>query len=214
VRVHRTGRVEIVVPPRTPARSVERFVADHRPWIDERVAHALRHAPPSEPFPPAHVSMSALGERWRVHLAGGAGRRRAETIAPGLLAIAGREGGIAQALRRWLVAHAREPLQRFLEEGAQATGLGFGRMQVRRQRTRWGSCSRRGTVSVNACLVFQPPEVVRYLMVHELAHTRYMDHSPRFWRLVETHCPDWRSLDRELLAGWRHVPRWVFEDPS
>ena len=59
-------------------------------------------------------------------------------------------------------------------------------------------------------LVFLRPDVVRYLFVHELAHLRHMNHSPAFWRLVQTLEPDYRRLDRELLAGWRTVPLWVF----
>ena len=60
------------------------------------------------------------------------------------------------------------------------------RVVIRCQRTRWGSCSTRGTVSLNCSLVFLRPEVVRYLFMHELAHTRHMNHSPGFWRLVES----------------------------
>ena len=84
------------------------------------------------------------------------------------------------------------------------------RLQVRCQRTRWGSCSRRGTISLNVCLLFQPPEVLRYLLVHELAHLRHMNHSARFWAEVARHEPDWKALDRELLQGWRRVPSWMF----
>ena len=54
------------------------------------------------------------------------------------------------------------------------------------------------------------PEVVRYLFLHELAHTKHMNHSASFWRLVEKLEPEYRRLDRELLAGWRTVPAWVF----
>jgi predicted metal-dependent hydrolase len=83
-------------------------------------------------------------------------------------------------------------------------------MSVRRQRTRWGSCSTQGTISLNACLLFQSPAVVRYLMVHELCHRRHMNHSRRFWALVESLEPGWKPLDAELLQGWRKVPAWVF----
>jgi len=82
---------------------------------------------------------------------------------------------------------------------------------IRCQRTRWGSCSTRGTVSLNCSLLFLPPEVVRYLFIHELAHTEHMNHSASFWRLVEKLEPEYRRLDRELLAGWRTVPAWVFK---
>jgi predicted metal-dependent hydrolase len=90
--------------------------------------------------------------------------------------------------------------------------LSYRRLAVRRQRTRWGSCSVPGTISLNCCLLFQRAEVLRYLLVHELAHVKHMNHSPRFWDLVARHCPNCRPLDRELLDGWRRVPSWVFRD--
>ena len=89
-------------------------------------------------------------------------------------------------------------------------GVAPGALQIRCQRTRWGSCSRHGTISLNACLLFQAPQVLRYLMVHELSHLRHMNHSARFWDEVARHEPDWRALDRELLQGWRLVPAWMF----
>jgi predicted metal-dependent hydrolase len=94
---------------------------------------------------------------------------------------------------------------------ARELGLGFSRIQIRRQRTRWGSCSATGTISLNVCLMFLEPAVVRYLFVHELCHTRHMNHSSRFWALVEHYEPDYRRLDRELLRGWQAVPAWMFE---
>jgi predicted metal-dependent hydrolase len=100
-------------------------------------------------------------------------------------------------------------LSPWLDRVASAMGLDYGRIQIRRQRTRWGSCSRSGTISLNACLMFQPPEVVNYLLIHELAHTRHMNHSRRFWRLVESHEPRWRQLDAALTCGWRAVPGWA-----
>jgi predicted metal-dependent hydrolase len=59
--------------------------------------------------------------------------------------------------------------------------------------------------------LFQRPEVVRYLLIHELSHTRHMNHSRQFWALVESFEPDYRALDRELLSGWQHVPSWMFD---
>ena len=85
------------------------------------------------------------------------------------------------------------------------------RVVARCQRTRWGSCSTRGTISLNASLLFLREPVVRYLFAHELAHLQHMNHSRRFWRLVESLEPDYRRLDRELLGGWRSVPAWVHE---
>lgn len=106
--------------------------------------------------------------------------------------------------------HCRERLEAELLAVAAQTGFVFRRMSLRRQRTRWGSCSTRGTISLNVCLAFQSRDVLRYLLIHELSHTLHMNHSAAFWGCVANHCPDWQRLDRELVAGWRVVPRWVF----
>jgi predicted metal-dependent hydrolase len=113
------------------------------------------------------------------------------------------------ALRRWLAGRAQLAFAGPLSRLATEMGAGYQRLQIRRQRTRWGSCSTRGTISLNCCLLFQRPEVVRYLMVHELAHVAHMNHSARFWRQVGCFEPRWRELDRELVQGWQRVPRWA-----
>jgi len=114
----------------------------------------------------------------------------------------------------WLNERAAEVLGPTLHEYARELGFDFERVLIRRQRSRWGSCSTRGTISLNCCLMFQRPQVVRYLMIHELSHTVQMNHSRRFWQTVGRHCPDYRRLDRELLDGWRRVPTWVFAEDN
>jgi len=74
----------------------------------------------------------------------------------------------------------------------------FSRITVRDQRTRWGSCSSRGVLSLNWRLIMAPPDVLRYVVAHELAHTRELRHSARFWAIVEEVCPDAQSHRRWL----------------
>jgi predicted metal-dependent hydrolase len=215
VRVFHSGRVEVVVPSRTSRSAVERFLERHRLWIEKKRAEAKKNAAPPEPFPPPHIELSGAGENWRLHFAGGGGRLRLKAVAPGLLSISGGSSDtrtVQKALRKWLCERAAEVLGPMLEACAREMQLPYRRIVIRRQRTRWGSCSTRGTISLNCCLLFQRPDVVRYLLVHELAHVRHMNHSARFWDLVARYCPDCRRLDRELLDGWRRVPSWVFRD--
>ena len=213
VRVFRSGRVEVVVPKRTSSTTVARFVEQHREWIARKRADALRNAVPPEPFPPQRIELSACEESWRIHLAGGTGRPRVRALAPGVLGISGTASSprvMREALRRWLMAHAAQILVPTLEAAARQTGLRYSKAVIRRQRSRWGSCSTRGTISLNVSLLFQRPQVVRYLLIHELAHTLHMNHSKRFWQCVARHCPQYESLDAQLVAGWRRVPGWVF----
>jgi predicted metal-dependent hydrolase len=215
VRVFHTGRVEVVVPSRTSARTVERFLERHRSWIERKRDEARQRAVPPMPFPPAQIDLAATEEAWMLHLAGGGGGPELTAAAPGLLVLQGdarNRPGVRLLLRHWLTERAREVLTPMLERCAQELGFSYQRILIRRQRTRWGSCSNRGTISLNCCLLFQRAAVVRYLLIHELVHTLHMNHSRRFWQRVARHCPDYQGLDRELLDGWRRVPSWVFGD--
>ena len=211
VRVFRNGGVEIVVPPRTPARRVSEFVSEHREWIERQ---RRRTAPAVHwPLPPDVLSLTAIGERWRCSTMPGAGRSRVREVAAGELLISGRlddRDRLRRLLLNWLVEHARLRFEAPLRALAAGMAVQPGCLQVRCQRSRWGSCSRRATISLNACLLFQRPEVLRYLMIHELSHLRHMNHSERFWAEVARHEPHWKALDRELLHGWRRVPSWIF----
>ena len=211
VRVFRHGGVEIVVPPRTSPQRVSAFVSEHREWIERQ---RRRSAPPLHwPLPPAGLNLTAVGEHWRCVSGGGSGRARVREFRAQELHLLGGLADLAQ-LRRALVLWLGHRAQQCFEAPLRALGAQMavepGRLQVRCQRTRWGSCSRRGTISLNVCLLFQSPEVLRYLMIHELAHLRHMNHSARFWADVARQEPDWKRLDRELLQGWRRVPSWMF----
>jgi predicted metal-dependent hydrolase len=98
--------------------------------------------------------------------------------------------GISESEARRAV---RELVGMLVEEEAPLLGVEPKRIQIRDQRSRWGSCSTRGTLSFNWRLVLAPFEVLDYVVVHELCHLREPNHSRRFWRLVEERRPDWRA---------------------
>jgi predicted metal-dependent hydrolase len=212
MRVYPGGRVEVVVPQGAGLPAVERFVARHRDWAERRSKELLQLAPKMAERQPRVVDIRLLDRQWSVEYVPGR-RVRAEQFGDSMLRVhspAVTDRHASQALVPWLTQLARHELAHRLRPLAIEVGIDYSRMTVRRQRTRWGSCSTRGTLSLNVCLLFQRPEVVRYLMIHELCHRRHMNHSKRFWSLVAALEPGWKSLDVELLQGWRHVPAWVF----
>lgn len=77
-------------------------------------------------------------------------------------------------------------------------GVAYGRISMRNQKTRWGSCSSDGNLNFNCRLLFVPVELVDYVVVHELAHRRHMNHSPAFWQEVERYLPDYRERREKL----------------
>jgi predicted metal-dependent hydrolase len=210
VRVLPGGTVEVVVPRGTRARTVQQFVARHRDWIDHKLEQYRPRDGAADRLP-VSLRFAATGHEFPVRYSAEASRLRL-IARPDLLEIRGdlaRTALVRRLLQRFTMRFARETLGGRLRELSAVTGLEYRRVQIRRQRTRWGSCSRRGTICLNACLLFQPPEVVNYLLLHELAHTRHMNHSRRFWSLVARLVPDWRALDAALMSGWREVPAWM-----
>jgi predicted metal-dependent hydrolase len=207
-RVHVGGRVEIVVPVGVKAHTVRDFVQRFMPWIDRKVAAMQCFAMHSEPVPPL-IEFAFTGEKFAVEWRRSPGRCL-EQSAGRVLVQAADEQGARRQLQSWLKQAAYDRLAPRLLALAGELDCAVARVSIRRQRTRWGSCSTRGTVSLNCSLLFLNLQVVRYLFIHELAHTRHMNHSANFWRLVSKLEPDYRRLDRDLLAGWRTVPGWVF----
>src|SRR4029077_16723108 len=111
-------------------------------------------------------------------------QRRRQVPRLGLEGLAVSESAARIAARRLVTAVA--------EEEAEQLGVGFQRIRIGGQRTLWGSCSPRGTLSFNWRLALAPLEVLDYVVVHELCHLRVPNHSRRFWALVERHRPHWR----------------------
>lgn len=205
----------MVVPEGTPRDIVERFVRTRRAWIhrarDQVAAEAAALARPDEPVP-AELDLRALGVTYAVDSA--PGERPRVTCAGGRVRVAGADGpqAVRAALARWLRGVARGHLVARLGTLAERHDLRFERVSIRGQRTRWASCSARGTISLNYKLLFLPPALVDHVLLHELAHTRHLDHSTRFWRLLAELDPSWRAHHAALARAIRWLPAWVDMD--
>lgn len=208
--------LRITAPAAASRKDVVSVVENHRDWIRktlERLAAARpRDAIHGDPLPRV-LPLRLLGAEWALAYRDHAqdritARREAERVvicAPSLAPVAQR----LEALQRLLKREAKRLLEPRLEQLAARHGLHYARLTVRAQRSRWGSCSARGTISLNYRLVFLPPALVDYVLCHELAHTVEANHSPGFWSLLETLHPDARVRDRELDRCSGLIPAWT-----
>ena len=110
-----------------------------------------------------------------------------------MLEVSGPRDQAPAAIERWYRREARDRLEEAVTREARRLGVGFARISVRDQRSRWGSCSARGTLSFNWRLVLAPPDVLEYVVVHELLHVREPNHSRAFWALLDRHRPGWKD---------------------
>lgn len=213
IKVFPRGKVEIVVPRRTSARTVQAFVEENREWIGRARESFSEHYTPEAFVLPNVVRLPGVEAQAIVQYRPEAGARTVRyRHANGILRLSGHTGSekhCVEAFRRWLSGVARKEFEPRLKALATLTGTPYERMHIRMQRTCWGSRSSSGTISLNLCLLFVAPELLRYLMIHELCHGRHMNHSRRFWKMVARFAPEYRKLDRRLGESWRDVPAWL-----
>ena len=116
------------------------------------------------------------------------------------------DGELRDLVERWYRAEAAAHLSGRIEHYAPRLGVRPSKVTIRGQRSRWGSCSAKGAVSLNWRLMLAPGELADYVVVHELCHLRHLDHSPRFWAMVGEVIPDYRHRRRRLDALQAHLP--------
>ncbi len=218
IRVTPRGAVEVVLPRGATEAEAERFIAREREWIERALARIERQRASvgvtrEADVLPSFVDLRAIGERvpvsYRSTDAASVSTRRGRD---GTLTVSGAvrdEDACAASLRRWLHRTAKDILPDRLHALADHHGFSVSGVAVRCQRTRWGSCSGRGRLNLNAKLLFLPPELVDHVLVHESCHTVHLHHSDRFWRLVERHDPAWREHRQALSSAWAYVPYWA-----
>jgi len=220
LRLSRTAGLLLTVPRGVTLERVDAVVRAKSAWISKHLNRFAALPPvlpvPSLPVPlPLAIALPALGESWTVaYVPSGSASVSLRVLAPGELQL---RGAVAddelcrRVLRLWLAQRAQDTLLPQLQELATAAGFHYGCGQIRGQRTRWGSCSGRGTISLNWHLLFLTPEQVRYVLLHELCHTVELNHSPRFWQLLQQHQPESESLRQSMRRAWQELPTWLHE---
>jgi predicted metal-dependent hydrolase len=195
--------VEVVVPRRMALRHVEPFVREKSRWI-ERTLRRFREA--EEALPPPELdhggSVPYLGRELLLRVSVERGRVRDHVALRGdvLHVKVGRPGedGVRHALERWYRRRARVEVTPRLDAAVRRAGTRYTTLTIRSQRTRWASCSSSGAMSFNWRLLLAPEPILDYVVEHEVAHLEVLDHSPRFWRLLESRCPEYREHERWL----------------
>ncbi len=191
--LRRDGVAVATIPVRGSEREALRFVEEHRDWL-ERARHRQRQRPRAAEVWTIGTRVLWRGELTEVRIAA-AGERPQVCLAADVFRVPRLEGDLRPTLEAHFARRAKVELPGRAWELAAVTGVEVKFVTVRNQRSRWGSCSANGTISLNWRLV-QTPEFVRdYIVYHELMHLREMNHSDRFWARVEEVCPGWREAE-------------------
>ena len=206
----------VVVPRNFDLRRVPGIVERKKPWIEMNLRRFADLAAAGEAPAvalPEGLDLPALDESWRVEYQ----PTRTNYVGvladePGRITVYGAvedHDACREALKRWLHRRTREELVPWLERLARERGFSFCEAIVRGQKTRWASCSSRGTISLSFKLLFLERDCVRCVLLHELCHTKVMNHSPRFWALLAGFVPEYKGIRMRMRLAWKRVPAWV-----
>jgi len=194
--LRKDGVAVATVPARGTESEARRFVEMHRDWLERaRARHARK---------PRAAEIWSLGTAvlWRGELTeirpASAGLKFTVCLAADVFPVRSFEGDLRAGLEAQFARRAKIELPARTWELAAETGADVKQVTVRNQRSRWGSCSAGGTISLNWRLVQAPDSVRDYIIYHELMHLREMNHSDRFWARVEEVCPWWRDAEKWL----------------
>ena len=196
----------MTIPPRGSLRQARDFAERNAGWIAARV----KRIPERVPF--AHGETVPLrGIPYRiVHKPKSRGTVWTETDQEGteLLCVAGGSGHLARRVRDFLKREAKRDLTEATKRHAAMLDVAIERIGVRDTASRWGSCSSDGALSYSWRLVFAPPFVLDYLAAHEVAHCRELNHSARFWRVVDQLTPERRRAEAWLKTHGNSLYRY------
>jgi predicted metal-dependent hydrolase len=209
--------LEVVVPRGYDQRRIPALLSTNEHWVQSALqkVEAVRRqqsASPTQAIPDT-ITLPSIGRTWTVLAV--ASRSRLVVVdetAPGQLVLRGRiddREKCEAALQRWFMRKAHDVLIPWLGAVSREIGIPFTKTAIRKQKSRWGSCSRIGTISLNAKLLLIDPDLVRYILIHELCHIRELNHSSRFWNLVAAHYKPYKMAHRRLTVAWRTMPNWV-----
>lgn len=214
LKIEPNGDVVVVSPPRFPSHRIQAFVDQHLGWIAQTQAKLLRQKPPRQ----TSTTVEIFGKEYLKEIVfsrelpvGIKIKNPGEGQPPRLVI-----NTIKGSLDHPSLPEAEAQLERFLKQTAEkfiiprthqlakTMDISFKRISLRNQKTRWGSCSSYGNLNFNWRLVHYAPEIIDYVIIHELAHRREMNHSHRFWQIVRQYDP---AFDRH--RGWLKRHGWA-----
>jgi predicted metal-dependent hydrolase len=211
ITVGSTG-VLLVIPERVSQARAQAFLISQLDWVRRRLADWSSR--PSASKSPVN-QLSYLGQLHSVRVESSISRsgRAFVHLSPGMILVRVPEGSLelaVRALERWMRDQASRYFAGAVPRWCSLMEVVPGPITIRSQKSRWGSCTSRGALSFNWRALLTPPDTVDYLVIHECAHLRHLNHGPRFWGMVERFCPDFRRHRDFLRASSRLLdPDWI-----
>jgi predicted metal-dependent hydrolase len=215
--VVKPGKVEVVAPMAgVSEKRIAQFVQEKRQWIEQTLARIAQITEPhSSPIPDVYTDETEIlyrGQGYKLLIQDTKLKRLKIEFTdhfivhlPDSLLVEQQGEAIKKALLQWLKKQTLEQVQVAVSQHAEKNKLFPRTITIKSQKSRWGSCGFHGDININWLLILAPPEVLEYVVVHELCHIQVRNHSQQFWDLVTEHLPDYKQRRRWLKTQGRSL---------
>lgn len=213
--VHRSGRIEVRVPFRTTLAEVQLFLFSRFRWLQGKLQDFAELPEPALPVLAEGGRIAHLGRsltlRQRPERSPTVTREGDElwlSVPPDRV---GEHATLTVLVERWLRREAERvfPLRlAYCHEHMRELGIPFPELRIRKMKSRWGSCTQRGVVTLNSLLIAMAPELIDYVIIHELCHLVEFNHSSRFYALMGHYLPEWRQRREQLMQQAQSLQLW------
>lgn len=202
--------LEIVLPDHVSQTEIPHILKRHGEWITKQhAAQWARGEAPGQSILPDVISLAFLQQEYGVHITtGSCAQLSLEQTHVQMILPPKQEDLGTRLLQNFLKYCARKHLIPYCQEVAQEVGIIIGRVSIRNQSTRWGSCSAQHNISLNAKLLFLPRPLVRHVILHELCHVAHQNHGPQFWSALQALDVETQVHDQALRQAWDELPLW------
>lgn len=197
----------VTVPPRFNLKQLPSILVSHRDWIVKQMSQ-----PRDDVVFPTRIELPLLNQVWLIVYEPKQGKPRLRELRTGELILNVDEGNVTQVtrlLKAWLRRKAEQVLPPLFSSLSETLGLPFRSLSIRSQSSVWGSCSHDQSIRLNDRLLFFPQPLARHIMIHELCHTKFMNHSAAFWALVRSYDPEYLQHKKICRTFQNQLPRWA-----
>ena len=211
LQISREDGLVITVPKAFNQRLLPGILQSKLDWINRTIERINRLPIPAAKSLPDKLTLLATNETWLIvyRTESGNSISLAEQPHGRVLIVSGKIGGktaVKRILKGWLKEKAARLLPDWLDRISRKTGLPYQNLTIRDQKTRWGSCSALKNINLNLRLIFLPPHLVDYIIIHELCHTQVLSHSSTFWKLVASFYPQYKEARKQLRELAKEIP--------
>jgi|WetSurMetagenome_2_1015567.scaffolds.fasta_scaffold28455_2 predicted metal-dependent hydrolase len=199
IKISLNKGLEVIVPSRYDPRHLEEFLYAKRDWVLHHLDE-MRERKKTQPDFTDGVAIPVFGQPITIRILKNPGSRShvSESVDELRIFCDGTAATAKKALTNWLKKTAAEYLNQKTYELARIMSVHYNRIAIRSQASRWGSCSAKNNLNFNWKLIFFEPEIVNYVIMHELSHTVHHNHSEKFYAFLEQFCPNYKALRKKL----------------